>query len=112
MEPCAFELEDDQVPRKQIKTVSQNNNNNILETKTPTNGTVITRRNVFFRFGNEDSIHPCKIILKEPWGYLVESVEDINEAALKGAKYWCKWDGTVNDLSIPVVEVMYPLNSS
>jgi len=121
IEYCSIQLEDEENPRKQSK-LTQNSNvnnssgNNNGEYHNENSQPAILRRTVFLRFGSQNGCFMCKILLKEPWGYLTELNEDAldenTEPNKKGTKFWCRWDGMVNDLSIPILEVMHPFEST
>jgi len=81
-----------------------------VEVKQPSS--YLMRRNVRLRFGLNERSYQGRVICKEPFGTMVELVENAlneqNEEVPMGKRYWCKWDGFVNSLSTPVLEIMYP----
>jgi len=72
----------------------------------------LTLRNILLRFSATPTItYKAKVICKEPWGSMVElledAVDDNNNCVKTHTRLWCKWDGTVNIYSVPILEVMY-----
>jgi hypothetical protein len=80
------------------------------ETKLPT--FVPDRRNVQVRFGTHLPTYRGRIICKEKFGTMVElqevAYDESGDELKSGLRFWCQWDGFVNNLSVPILEVMYP----
>lgn len=97
--------DDDEKPKQSKRNYSTEQH---LKTFKPS----LMLRNVFLRFSCSPTItYKAKVICKEPWGNMVElledAVDDNNNTVKMHTRLWCKWDGTVNIYSVPILEVMY-----
>jgi len=119
MEDCDSDIEYEK--RKQIKSVHKGANENSHQRLDEKQQSSVRSRHAFIRFGTVKNSFQCKMICKEPFGNLVELLEDAwsedpsdnntvdRQLITAGTRYWCKWDGTVSaHTAQPIFEAMYP----